>query len=204
MTVMLEDPQGKKSFSQPIHIDRIKIAAIREAEPVNFFKVVSHKPKLEMISVACQTENTVEQEIALSEEPGQTQVQDIDHKSVENLVEDGVQLPIEDVAEPTQSDRIQLKEVDNVTPVWKSRPRRNIKQPAKFNDFVLENGSSYLSSTSEKYKVKRVLAQRDSATGSEYLVQLVGEPAQNAKWVQGSGLPVKARKLIRNRPPPKV
>ena len=57
----------------------------------------------------------------------------------------------------------------------------------------------YVSSDSDSYhKIKRVLGQRDS----KYLVQIVGEPADNAVWVASSALNAKAKRAIKINPPP--
>ena len=56
-TVMLVDPNGVKTFSEPIHVNRIKLAAVRVSEPVNFFKVVTKTPNITMVSTSCQTES---------------------------------------------------------------------------------------------------------------------------------------------------
>ena len=63
------------------------------------------------------------------------------------------------------------------------RPKRNVKKPKRFmdSDHVDPMNVSDLSSDSQTAKkVKRVLAQRHTPDGLQYLVHLVGEPAQNA------------------------
>ena len=56
-----------------------------------------------------------------------------------------------------------------------------------------------VSSDSDGYhKLKRVLGQRDS----KYLVQIVGEPADNAVWVASTALNAKAKRAININPPP--
>ncbi|CAC5385704.1 unnamed protein product [Mytilus coruscus] len=75
---------------------------------------------------------------------------------------------------------------------------RNKKPPAKFNDFVnldSELGTESISSDDNRYhKIKRVLARKIDNNQSKYLVQIVGEPAQNSIWVEESSLSPKAKK----------
>ncbi|CAC5359883.1 unnamed protein product [Mytilus coruscus] len=67
---------------------------------------------------------------------------------------------------------------------------RNKKPPAKFNDFVnldSELGTESISSDDNRYhKIKRVLARKIDNNQLKYLVQIVGEPAQNSIWVEES------------------
>ena len=39
--------------------------------------------------------------------------------------------------------------------------------------------------------------RKNSPSGFQYLIQYVGEPAENAKWFLGSSLPVKIKKAIK-------
>lgn len=86
-------------------------------------------------------------------------------------------------------------------PPQSSRPKRTITKPARFDDFVDPDS---VSSDGGFHKVKRVLAQRKTKSGTEYLVQVVGEPAHNAMWVSSSNLNKKALKAIELKPPPMV
>lgn len=87
-----------------------------------------------------------------------------------------------------------------------SRQKRTIKKPARYKDLVDpdELYQDSVSSDSGFHKIKRVLAQRQTNNGAEYLVQVVGEPAQNAFWVSSSNLNAKALRGIQQRPPPLV
>ena len=55
-TVMFVDPSEMKTFTEPIHLDRIKIASVRVPEPLNIFKVVTRTPDISTVSTSCQTE----------------------------------------------------------------------------------------------------------------------------------------------------
>ncbi|VDI22280.1 Hypothetical predicted protein [Mytilus galloprovincialis] len=99
---------------------------------------------------------------------------------------------------PTEQD-IQLQN-DNPTPL--RRTSRVVQKPIRYRD---ENFLSELSSCDgAKEKIKRILAKKPHGSSFLYLVQLIGEPAQNAKWKPLSELPPKAQELIIARPPPLV
>lgn len=76
-------------------------------------------------------------------------------------------------------------------------------KPARFrdSDHVDPNDLPTFSVSSDTdgfHKIKRVLGKRNS----KYLVQIVGEPAENAIWVPFSALNAKAKRAIDIRPPP--
>ncbi|CAC5418269.1 unnamed protein product [Mytilus coruscus] len=85
---------------------------------------------------------------------------------------------------------------------------RNKKPPTKFNDFVnldSELGTESISSDENRYhKIKRVLARKIDNNQLKYLVQIVGEPAQNSIWVEKSSLSPKGKKVVQNKPPPMI
>ncbi|CAG2185962.1 unnamed protein product [Mytilus edulis] len=94
---------------------------------------------------------------------------------------------------------IQLQN-DNPTPL--RRTSRVVQKPIRYRD---ENFLSELSSCDgAQEKIKRILAKKPHGSSFLYLVQLIGEPAQNAKWKPLSELPPKAQELIIARPPPLV
>lgn len=101
----------------------------------------------------------------------------------------------------TQTEKQQHQ--SSLTEVRKSdRVRR---KPIRFRDDDLVNPNELpnfsISSESDGYhKIKRVLGKRDS----NYLIQMVGEPADNAVWVPWSALNNKARRAIGIRPPPNL
>ena len=171
-TVMLEDPEKKHTFSEPIHIDRLKPAYIRRPTPSNFF-VVSHKvQEVKFSNVSTQTEDL--KETTPDEKPKQC-------PQTENLKET---TPDE---KPKQCVRSKVDQNQERT-----RPKRVIRKPKRFcnSDHVDPSNAGEISSESGEgyHKIKRVLAQRHTSDGVQYLVQIVGEPAQNSIWVSGSGL----------------
>ncbi|CAG2254502.1 unnamed protein product [Mytilus edulis] len=86
------------------------------------------------------------------------------------------------------------------------RSSRNIRLPARYQDSDFTNLDSVASETDNGgvFKVKRILAKKRNKGGFLYLVQKVGEPAENAEWLTGSQLPPKAQELMIKRPPPLI
>lgn len=97
---------------------------------------------------------------------------------------------------------IQVPEKDTICDVRKSS--RTITKPVRFRDehFVTDAIDSVSDSKSEK--VKRILAKKKHGNSFLYLVQLVGEPSQNAQWRSISQLSAKTHDLLISRPPPLV
>ena len=86
-----------------------------------------------------------------------------------------------------------------------TRPRRTIQRPIRFrdNDHISPDQIS-LSDSDGSRKIKRILAQRHISDGIQYLIQQVGEPAQNAVWISHSDLNARAKQHVITRPPPLV
>ena len=83
------------------------------------------------------------------------------------------------------------------------RSDRKRQKPIRYRDDAHADPddlqSFSVSSDSDGYhKIKRVLGQRDS----KYLVQIVGEPADNAVWVASTALNAKAKRAVNINPPP--
>jgi hypothetical protein len=99
-----------------------------------------------------------------------------------------------------KSNSTQTNEIAQEQPRKSERIRR---KPIRYrnSDHVDPNDMPTFSVSSETdgfHKVKRVLGQRNS----QYLVQIVGEPAENAFWVPVSALNSKAKRAIEMNPPP--
>ena len=213
-TVMLFDPNGVKTFSEPIHIDRIKHASVRISEPLNFFKVVTRMPDIVTISKSCQTEVVNQHnEPVLTETPSHNSDKVIESSNHEPVITETPENSIKSVDnqnEPVLTETpikstVNANGQQDAGSFVRNRPKRQIRKPVHLQDYVInehKDSYSYLSSDKENRKVKRVLAQKDTISGVQYLIQYVGEPAQNAKWVLGSNLPVKVKKAIKRRPPP--
>lgn len=89
------------------------------------------------------------------------------------------------------------------------RPTRIRQKPIRFRDDdhvdpMADTHCSVSSDSDGLHKIKRVLAQRHLNKGRECLVQIKGEPAQNAIRVLSSSLNVKAQNAIKQRPPPLI
>ena len=79
------------------------------------------------------------------------------------------------------------------------RPKRATVKPKRFRDSDhTDFKDSSVSSDTEFYRIKRVLA-RQTSNGLEYLVHFADEPAQNAIWIQDSSLNVKAKEYVKNK-----
>ena len=117
--------------------------------------------------------------------------------------------------EETQSDNssannqdihVPKKSTNIEQPIWRSN--RNIIKPVRFRDenFITNEKEieDSLSRDSRSEKVKRILAKKKHGNSFLYLVQLVGEPSQNAQWRSISQLSRKAQVLLISRPPPLV
>jgi hypothetical protein len=87
------------------------------------------------------------------------------------------------------------------------RPKRIIKRPHRNRDENYVDPRSLAiysasSDTEECHKIKKILGQRHTPTGLQYLIHVAGEPADNAFWVGPSYLNSKARETVRVAPPP--
>ena len=86
------------------------------------------------------------------------------------------------------------------------RSTRVRQAPARYGipvnlDTVLDSTAAQ-SNEKGYHKVKKVLGQKGSGSQLEYLVQIKGEPSQQAFWVKPTRLDYKARKAVTERPPP--
>jgi hypothetical protein len=173
--VVLKDQLEKKQFPQPIHIDRLKVAHVRQPTPSNFFKVITKVPEKQ---VSCQSTQTDFWEISGTPD-----------------------MPVV----PLKCD---VQVVDDVIPP-NTRPKRVIQKPIRYRDSdhmdpdMLDQEIS-LSDSGGRQKIKRFLAERHTPNGLQYLVQIVGEPAQNAPWVPSTSLNAKAKLIVLSKPPPFV
>ena len=223
--VILADPAGKKSFPLPIHIDRIKNAHIRQPTPDNFFTVTT---KRAYCDVSVQTEDKIAPDTADNESedgpcvtannppdtadrPRDTAQNHRDipaqnHRDIpaQNLRDITAQNPRDTAEIPRDTAENPRDNVDNSRAHSPAilRPRRLVQKPIRYRDESHINPDDIVTDVAQ-VKVKRILAQRNSDT-IEYLVQLVGEPAQNAAWRKLDELDQKTRKLLKQRPPPLV
>lgn len=172
--VTLKDEATGKVLSTPIHVDRLKIAYVRQSTPSSFFRVVTSKKSPGVTSTATQT-HAIPQGL---------------DRHVSNISSDTM---TSDTATSAPLPALQ-------------RPTRFRQKPIRFRDddhvvSMADTHSSISSDSDGLHKIKRVLAQRHLNKGREFLVQIKGEPAQNAIWVSFSSLNVKAQNAIKQRPP---
>ena len=53
-TVVLHDPENKRKFPRPLHLDRLKVAYVRQPTPSNYFNIVTHAPEVMFTSTGTQ------------------------------------------------------------------------------------------------------------------------------------------------------
>ncbi|CAG2184532.1 unnamed protein product [Mytilus edulis] len=93
----------------------------------------------------------------------------------------------------------EIQEVPNLR-----RSTRQRQKPIRFRDdyFVTSGTETSSASDGTLLKVKRFLAKKNHDGNTRYLAHLIGEPAQNAIWIEDNQLGPKARALLKSRPPP--
>ena len=85
------------------------------------------------------------------------------------------------------------------------RSTRKRQKPERFRDSdFTTRGDSSDSTIKSTSKVKRLLACKIVDGRHKYLVHLCGEPAQNARWMDLSDLNIKAKQMLKKRPPPLI
>ena len=179
--VMLSNPTTGERHKNAVHVNRLRMAYVREPNPVPYFvdKLVTNK------------DHNVSQGPVFKLNPLAKEF--VKEKKVENYTGDTVYdsgpSPVENMPSPTLR-----------------RSARQNKAPVRFGhlaDPTYSLGYDTVGSDSKGYhKIKRVLGQRQKDGKTEYFVHLCGEPSQNAFWVPESKLNVKARKAVQQKPPP--
>lgn len=111
------------------------------------------------------------------------------------------------IAQKDQSCQTESVQLQNQTCDSKTRPQRHRQPPIRYRDGNHVNPTDVIvcdrSSDSDGcHKIKKVIGQKYSPQGLQYLIQVVDEPADNAFWVTPAYLNTKARESIRIRPPP--
>ena len=77
------------------------------------------------------------------------------------------------------------------------KSKRQLRKPIRYQDSSFTDGDA--SAISDGNKIKRVLARRNINGEMKYLVNHVGEPAQNAVWKDYNSLTQKAKQLLITR-----
>lgn len=183
--VTLRDKSTGKLFKNSVHLDRLNIAYVRAPNPGNFFL-----PRVTTDDKNRQDDQPPNADLIKLNVP-------TNHEADSSFI-------LNSIAAEQGTESNSLSELDEPSePVIQRRPKRQIKKPARFQT----NESNYNETTSETestfYKIKRILAQR-KRDKPEYLVQFMGEPAQNAVWTTFDQLNPQAQKSVVRRPPPIV
>lgn len=183
--VCLRDPSNKRTFRRPVHTNRLKRAYVREPTPAPYFnrnnmtETDISSEKSEHTPSSAEDTNDVTDQIIIVSESDQVQVdRDMNSKSTTEHVRS-------------------------------TRPKRQVQKPLRFRDEnhvdpanVQHTDSD--SNSNNQLKVKRILAKRKDGAHYRYLVQRIGEPAQNAVWLPLAELPLKAQNSLVTRPPPLI
>ena len=166
--VTLRNAESNKCIKLPVHCDRLKMAYVREPHPIKYFPAT----------------------VVTSKSPSTTNmgIQTDDLQLMENVNE------VTDEKEEAELTEAVVESVNE--PQGRRTSSRKKQQTERFGiPITLEHSS--LSSDSDGYhQVKRILGMRRKGTNSEYLVQLRGEPAQNAFWAPFSHLNSKAQAKV--------
>lgn len=103
------------------------------------------------------------------------------------------------ISEQSSTNNDEVLEVPNLR-----RSTRQRQKPIRFRDdnFITSGTETSSASDGTLLKVKRFLAKKNHDENIRYLAHLIGEPAQNAIWIEENQLGPKARALLKSRPPP--
>ena len=87
------------------------------------------------------------------------------------------------------------------------RPRRDRRPPIRYRDENHLDPHTFVSYTASSdsdgyHKIKKIIGQKQTPGGKQYLIQIAGEPADNAFWVTPSYLNAKAKASVNRNPPP--
>jgi hypothetical protein len=186
---MIQDQVSGKVLSEPVHINRLKMAYVRASSPQPYLlgPVVTHTT----VSVASSDKHT-QTDIRPNQGlyPQDPQVND------EVQEENKVAVPENRTSRGPKPH----------APPERVRPCRRRTKPLRYRDSDHQDPLSVeISSMSDSgmlYKVKRVLGQRRSGHSKEYLVHFAGEPAQNSMWLPLEALNAKTQQLVKQKPPP--
>ena len=172
--VLLRNPETGTIQKSSVHLDRLKMAYVRQPNPSSYFlgKVVTcengqhHDP--EPLSPNVQAKNNMAE---LSDRQSAVPRDDTDH--------------------PGQ-----------LTVRRSSRTRKLPDRYGVALDSIPSDGTT--TDNKDYHKTKRVLGQRTIDGTNQYLIQFAGEPAENALWLPLSNLNEKLRKSVQEKPPPVI
>lgn len=92
------------------------------------------------------------------------------------------------IAQKDQSCQTESVQLQNQTCDSKTRPQRQRQPPIRYRDGNHVNPTDVIvcdrsSDSDDCHKIKKVIGQKYSPQGLQYLIQVVDEPADNAFWV---------------------
>lgn len=176
--VQLSDPKGKRTFKTPVHINRLKIAHVREPNPQPF---LDRRDNHETFN-----------------------------GTTEDISSDEINNDSDAVSVRSDSDTESVDKTEKNNNIRRSTRARKIplryRDPDHVDPDEVESSSADVTVVvhKENRKIKRVLAKKRNKGSFLYLVQMIGEPAQNAKWLPINQLSSKIQDTIKTRPPPLV
>ena len=174
--VALNNPHTGRKLKTPVHLDRLKMAYVREPNPVPYFvdRVITQKP------------------------PGP----DPDRPTEQIPIPTPIQIDF-DQTEPEARDQLANDPDKDLLP---RRSARRTQAPMRYGEPLGLDSELYDSQTDNRgyHKIKRILCQRQKDGRAEYFVHIKGEPSQNAIWVPETMLDSKAKRRLRDKPPPVV
>lgn len=174
--VVLRNPDTGVCRKTPVHLDRLKMAYVREPQPTPYF-----------MSRVATCENGQQTD-------GQKDAQNVLH--ADKPVAD----PNENSTADEQTVDYAVPHLQRSTRIHNPPDRLGVNVNP---DAVLTSDDCFRD-VNGYHKVKRFLGQRPNKNSTEYLVQLRGEPAESAVWVPFSNLNTKARDAIKLKPPPVI
>lgn len=174
--VTFKDPTTNICRKDTVHMDRLKMAFVREPSPMPYFmdKVVTR--------IETPIPEPPQSNLEVTQATGPSQDRPLPTKVVSKeagLSQDSASLP---------------------TPI--SRPKRSIRKPLRFRNSDHTAGDIVSSDSSSQFKIKRVIGQRLVGDDARYKVTLRGEPSHNSFWVSKNDLDAKARQRVNMYPPP--
>ncbi|WAQ98060.1 POL4-like protein [Mya arenaria] len=126
--VLLSDPLSHKVIAQSVHIDRLKMAYVRQPKPYNYYQVISRVPDKVYVSVSTQTGESVPHPMQVLYPP--PQVEDMESTCITPHTPSSIS----------------------------SRPKRAVQKPLRYRDsdhvdpFSLNLGADVSETTSSKIK----------------------------------------------------
>lgn len=175
--VVLRNPDTGICLKTPVHLNRLKMAYVREPQPIPYFM-----SRVATCENGQQTDAQIDPQVIQNADDKQTAL----HKAGSQTDEQTVEYTVPDLR---RSARVR-------------KPPNRLGMNVNLNN-ILSSSDGFRDSKGFN-KVKRFLAQRPQKDTTEYLVQLRGEPAENAIWVPYSSLNTQAKTSILQKPPPVI